>query len=129
MSKQYSHTPKINGLNHITIEVSDLQVAIDFYCNILGLTELPTPDAVKDYGIIWFDLNDGRALHLVQNKGVSQTGKAHFAITVENIEAWRKFLEGKNVEIFSPMFKLYNAERFFLKDPSGNRIELIKWID
>jgi catechol 2,3-dioxygenase-like lactoylglutathione lyase family enzyme len=129
MFNQYSQPPEISGLHHIAVDVSDLQAAIDFYRNILGLAELPTPDDVKDSGILWFDLKNGRALHLVENKELSHTGKAHFAITVEDIEVWRQFLAEKNVEIFSPLLNLYNAERFFLRDPSGNRVELVKWLD
>jgi catechol 2,3-dioxygenase-like lactoylglutathione lyase family enzyme len=129
MSEQHLHPPKINVLNHIAIEVNDIQKALAFYLNILGLTELTTPGDVKESGIRWINLGNGQALHLVENREATSANIAHFAITVDDIEVWRTYLTSKDVEIFSPKIKLYNAERFFLKDPSGNRLELVKWLD
>jgi catechol 2,3-dioxygenase-like lactoylglutathione lyase family enzyme len=129
MSEQQLHPPQINVLNHIAIEVNDIHKALSFYLDALGLTELATPEDVKESGIRWIDLRNGQALHLVENREASAANIAHFAITVDDVEAWRTYLKGKGVEIFSPKIQLYNAERFFLKDPAGNRIELVKWLD
>ena len=129
MSEQQLHPPQINILNHIAIEVNDIHKALAFYLEILGLNELETPIDVKESGIRWIDLRNGQALHLVENREATSANIAHFAITVDDVEVWRTYLGGRGVEIFSPKIKLYNAERFFLKDPSGNRIELVKWLD
>lgn len=129
MSDQHSNPPKKSGLDHVTVDVNDLHSAIDFYRNILGLTELQIPDTIKDSGIRWFDLKNGQALHLVENKRETSADNAHFAITVEDIEAWRTYLKGISVEIVPAKIKLYNAERFFIRDPSGNRVEIVKWLE
>ncbi len=129
MSEQHLRPPPINVLNHVAIEVNDIQEALFFYLDVLGLTELTTPADVKESGIRWIDLTNGQALHLVENRVKTSTNIAHFAITVDDVEEWRTYLKDRGVEIFSPKIKLYNAERFFLKDPSGNRIELVKWLD
>ena len=129
MSEQKLHPPQINVLNHIAIEVNDIPDALAFYLDVLGLTELSTPDDVKESGIRWIDLKNGQALHLVENRDATSANIAHFAITVDDVEVWRTYLNGRGVELFSPKIELYNAERFFLKDPSGNRLELVKWLD
>ena len=129
MSGQHLHPPQLEVLNHIAIEVNDIDDALAFYLDILGLTELPTPADVKESGIRWIDLSNKQALHLVENRDASSANIAHFAITVDDVEVWRTYLNDRGVEIFSPKLQLYNAKRFFLKDPSGNRIELVKWLD
>jgi len=129
MYDQQSHSPEISGLNHAAIEVNDLQAAIYFYREVMGLVQLPMPAAVKGIGIRWFDLKNGQALHLVENRKASSPNKAHFAIAVKDIEPWRTYLKRIGIEIIPPKVKLYNAERFFLRDPSGNRVELVKWLD
>ena len=129
MPEQHLHPPQINVLNHIAIEVSDIHEALAFYLDVLGLKELKTPIDVKSSGIRWIDLRNGQALHLVENREASAADIAHFAITVDDVDAWRTYLKGRGVEIFSPKVRLYNAERFFFKDPAGNRIELVKWLD
>lgn len=129
MNNKNSHPPKISSLNHIAVEVNDINDALDFYLGVMGLKELPTPDSVKESGFRWIDLNNGHALHLVDNKEASPPGTAHFAIAVEDVDAWREYLSGRGVEILSPKINVYNARRFFFKDPFGNRIELVKWQD
>ena len=129
MNNKESHPPKISSLNHVAIEVKDMNDALDFYLGALGLTELPTPASVKESGFRWIDLRNGQALHLVENKDASPPGTAHFAIAVEDVEGWRTYLTERGVEILAPKVNVYNAERFFFKDPFGNRIEFVKWQD
>jgi catechol-2,3-dioxygenase len=129
MSEQCLNAPQLKILNHIAIEVKNIQEALVFYIDVLGLSEMITPADIKESGIRWIDLGNGQALHLVENREATAASIAHFAITVEDVESWRTYLDNRGVETFSPKIKLYNAERFFLKDPTGNRIELVKWLD
>jgi catechol 2,3-dioxygenase-like lactoylglutathione lyase family enzyme len=116
----------IAGINHITVEVKDLEEALEFYVDILGLDELDTPDNIKEARVRWIKFNDGSALHLIENVNCSPPVLAHMALRVEDLNTWEEYLKNKGVDIRAPKLNVYNAERFFINDPSGNRIEIIK---
>ena len=128
MKKNQSHTLKITKLHHITVEVQDLEEAFHFYTKILGFEEMPTPVEIKDKEIRWIGLPGDQAIHLIEIKGAKAPESAHFAILVDEVEKWEKFLNDQNIETHPPKFYIYNAKRFFFKDPSGNRIEFVKWL-
>jgi len=116
--------PSLGGLHHVAIDVTNLQEVLDFYINILGLEELPTPDNIKEKGIRWLELGEKSSLHLVEVRNVKPSEMAHFALKVDDVNGWRKYLEEKDVKVHKPIHEIYNVERFFLKDPSGNRFEI-----
>ena len=116
----------ISGIHHITVEVKDLEEALDFYVDILGLDKLDTPENIKEAGVRWIKFNDGSALHIIKNEDCSAPELAHMALAIDDVTSWKEYLSNKGVEIKSPKLNVYNAERFFINDPSGNRIELIK---
>ena len=118
---------KINFLDHVALEVRDLNKAIDFYTEIMGLDLMDTPKSVKENGVQWLHLNDQQAVHLVENSEMKPENIAHVALNVDDVSEWRKTLEAQGVEITPAKFNMYRAERFFILDPSGNRIEILKW--
>lgn len=121
--------PKPGTLDHSALEVKNLQEASEFYMRVLGLKELQTPENVKAQGIVWLQWGDGSILHLVQSERMTPPFFAHIAISVDDIAAWRAHVIGMGVNIESPKMEVYSAKRFFVRDPSGNRIELVKWLD
>jgi len=120
--------PTIGRLNHVAIEVADLPSALYFYQDILGLNQLPMPEGLKEKGIYWIDLGQSLALHLIEKPDSIPGTKAHLAITVDDLTAWRQYLEWRGVNYVPPRIMIYKAERIFITDPSGNRIELVKWL-
>ena len=119
---------KITKLDHITIEVHDIETALQFYIEIIGLDEIETPSEVKDKGVRWLSIPGGQALHLIEKPDMKEPASAHFAIVIDDPDSWQKHLTQNQIEIQSPKFDIYNAQRFFIKDPSGNRIEFLKWL-
>ena len=122
-------SPTPGTLDHIAIEVGHIEEAVRFYTRVLNLKELPTQEDVKTQNIRWLDLGKGRALHLVESDTGTPALTAHFAISVDDIDAWRAHVDATGTEITPPKIDLTNAERFFIRDPSGNRIELVQWLD
>ncbi|MDB6024148.1 MAG: bleomycin resistance protein, partial [Verrucomicrobiales bacterium] len=55
-------------------------------------------------------------------------GRRHFALRVESADAARKLLVQRGVTIRETT-PIPGAERFFIADPDGNRIEIIEWKD
>ena len=106
-------TPKATpvGINHVAIEVGDIQAALDFYRGFLEFEVASQSDkaAFVYFGDQFINFSLGR------NQG--QDGKRHFGIAVDDKPLAIKCLEEMGVEL------LEGAFTDFL-DPWGNRIEL-----
>ena len=125
---EVSRIPRIKALDHVTVEVTDLEQAMNFYTGVMGLFSLTMPHELTDKDVRWLDLGGGRALHLVENPEARPGQTAHIALEVSDLEQWKDHLKSKNIKIYPPKMGLYRAERLFLFDPSGNRIELVRWL-
>jgi catechol-2,3-dioxygenase len=117
----------INYLDHVALEVQDLDSAMKFYTDIIGLELMDTPETVKTKGVRWLRLNETQALHLVENKNITPGHIAHIALNVNDVSVWKDHIEKNGIKIDPPKFAMYKAERFFINDPSGNRIEFLNW--
>src|SRR5690606_18818883 len=95
-----------------------------FYGEILGLQEIPVAESMRDRGLIWFKLGE-LDLHVGQEEGVDRTlTKAHLAYEVEDMQALRKHLSERGIEMFEqPLIAGY--DRVHIRDPFGNRVEII----
>lgn len=120
--------PKSGTLDHIAVDVKDLEEALQFYTRILGLKEQATPDNVRANGVLWLQWDDGTVFHLIRSAGMSPPVLGHLAVCVEDAEAWREYISAMGVDIESPKVQVYNAKRFFVRDPSGNRLEFVQWL-
>jgi catechol 2,3-dioxygenase-like lactoylglutathione lyase family enzyme len=119
----------IIGLHHaqITIPKGAEEQGKDFYCNVLGLTEIEKPDSLKGRGGFWLQVGD-KEVHVGAEEGFDRlTTKAHLAYQVDDLSYWRKVLEENNIKMFESV-PIPNYERFEFRDPFGNRVEIIKEI-
>ena len=120
----------IVGVHHvqITIPQGAEEQGRHFYCRLLGLVEIEKPDALKARGGFWLQVGD-RQVHVGTEKDVErQKTKAHIAYQVTDLTAWRKRLEAEGYKILDGA-PIAGYERFELRDPFGNRIELIEAIE
>jgi catechol 2,3-dioxygenase-like lactoylglutathione lyase family enzyme len=97
-----------------------------FYGELLGMTEVQKPEALAKRGGVWFQAGNHQ-LHIgVQADFVAAT-KAHPAFHVENLLSLRDQLLAKGLFIIEDE-DLPGANRFYLTDPFGNRLEFLEWI-
>ncbi|RXJ72733.1 glyoxalase [Veronia nyctiphanis] len=117
----------IVGINHVqvTIPVGKEQDAREFYCKVLGLKELEKPDALKVNGGLWLLLGDLQ-IHLgTENNPHRDQSKAHIAYEVTDIVYWREKLTSQGISI-KENTAIEGWARFDIRDPFGNRIELMQ---
>ena len=110
---------------HITVPLEGLDRARAFYCDIVGLTEVPKPPELTVYPGFWLQF-DGLQLHVGGEDGEFdrwQSG-AHISIQVDNLAERRARLEAFGTEVKS-MVLYPGYDRFEFRDPFGNRMELI----
>jgi len=110
---------------HITVPTDRLAEAHAFYCDVLGLTETPKPEALKVYPGFWIQL-DGLQLHVGGEDSIVNRWEsgAHLAIEVADLSERRARLEAAGITT-EPMVYYPGYDRFEFRDPFGNRMELI----
>lgn len=111
---------KLVGIHHVAVNVSDVEAAIGFYTEVMGLTlRQDRPDF--GFGGAWLDLGD-RQLHLVEAPVPEDRGQ-HFAVQVPDMDHAVAELRRRGVAVSDPVPVGRNRQAF-LHDPSGNTIEL-----
>ncbi|WP_164669707.1 VOC family protein [Virgibacillus doumboii] len=96
-----------------------------FYQELLGFKEVEKPEQLKINGGVWFQAGNVH-IHIGVEDPFVPAKKAHPAIHVKNIEAMKAYLNGKGVA-FKVDDKLPGANRFYVTDPFGNRLEFLEW--
>ncbi|GAB1857652.1 hypothetical protein MHTCC0001_24890 [Flavobacteriaceae bacterium MHTCC 0001] len=95
----------------------------EFYCNILGLTEIEKPSALKKNGGFWVEIADIQ-LHIGTEK-LEGKSKRHPAFEIDNLLEVKEYLTNRGVRIKEDI-KIPGIERFSIFDFWDNRIELME---
>jgi len=114
----------ITHIDHCTVLITNLEAARAFYGGILGLTEIAPPREF-DFVALWYDLG-GQYLHLLLKPNPDTISPRHFCLQVADISAARAHMQKLGVPMDETV-KIAAADRFFVRDPDGNRIELLQW--
>lgn len=97
-----------------------------FFKKILGFEEIEKPDTLRKNGGVWF-ASGNIQVHIGIEESFSPAKKAHPAFEVSNLEELKTHLFENKIQ-FTEDDKLPGANRIYLFDPFGNRIELLEWI-
>lgn len=112
-------------LDHVSVLITDMERSLRFYRDVLGLTQINKPRTF-DFEVLWFDLGDQHLHCLLKDRPDTQSPR-HFALRVADVPAARVYCKslGLSVQETTP---IPGADRFFIHDPDGNRIEIIQWL-
>lgn len=118
----------IVGLDHVQLAMpkGGEDTARAFYTGVLGMAEGEKPAHLKAHGGCWFHAA-GVDLHLGVEDAFRPAGKAHPALLVDDLGAVRAGLERHEID-FLPGLPLEGYARGDIRDPFGNRIELMQKI-
>ena len=107
-------------MHHVSINVDDVDEAVRFYTEVLGLSRRIDRPELGVQGA-WLDAGD-QQVHLIQGEPPPGRGQ-HFALLVDDLDGVVVDLRsgGQKVSDPSPVGKSRQA---FLNDPAGNLIEL-----
>ena len=114
-------------IHHVQITVPEgaEDAARAFYCEVLGLPEVPKPESLAGRGGFWVAARE-QQVHVGTEIGVDRLAtKAHLAYVVDDLAVWRQMLESRKIKILESI-PLPGYSRFEFRDPFGNRIELIE---
>jgi catechol 2,3-dioxygenase-like lactoylglutathione lyase family enzyme len=117
----------IHGLDHVQLAMpaGSEDPARRFYVDVLGLIEVPKPPALTGRGGCWFQLPDGRQLHLGVDAGFTAARKAHPALRTPLLDDLAARLTAAGFPVTWDT-ELAPARRFYTADAFGNRLELVE---
>lgn len=115
---------RFTHIDHCSVVITDVAKARHFYGELLGLKEIPAPHEF-DFVALWYDLG-GQYLHLLLKPQPDTISPRHFCLHVEDARAAREYFHQRGVPI-EETTKIAAADRFFIRDSDGNRIELLHW--
>jgi glyoxylase I family protein len=108
------------AVHHVSINVDDVDAAVRFYRDTLGLEQRSDrPDF--PFGGAWLDAG-GQQVHLIEGEPPPGLGQ-HFALLVESLEATVAELRDRGLEVSDPR-PVGSSRQAFVSDPSGNLVEL-----
>jgi lactoylglutathione lyase len=107
---------RLVGINHVALEVGDLDAAIEFYGAIFELRGVE-----YEPGMAFIDMGD-QFLALQQGRTQSRDQTRHFGLVVDDKPAVRAALEARGIELLP-------GRRLDFFDPWENLIQVIDYRD
>ncbi len=108
--------PHLVGINHVALEVGDLEAALEFYGRLFDLTlrgRVP--------GMAFVDIGD-QFLALSEGRSQPADDSRHFGLVVDDKDAVRAALSEAGVDVLP-------GRGLDFRDPWGNRVEIVGYRD
>ena len=106
--------PRLVGINHVALEVDDIDGALEFYGRLFDLRLRG-----RSAGAAFVDIGD-QFIALMQGRSQPPDRARHFGLVVDDKVAARRALEEAGVEILP-------GRRLDFLDPFGNRVEIVQY--
>ena len=121
--------PSVKRLQHTSIPMppGGDDDARAFYCEVLGMREIPKPEGLAAMTVIWFAANeDGDEVHVFQEANMGRNSAAqHLCLEVDDIEGYKTRLHDRGYDVRIPE-TIHNRPRLFVRDPFDNLLELVE---
>jgi catechol 2,3-dioxygenase-like lactoylglutathione lyase family enzyme len=122
----------VKGLNHITINTTEIRATVDFYGRILGWKQMETVP-FDGFSLVYFQIPGGGRMELfdyggknpVNAREESEAGLRHVAFTVDDVDEAEKMLRAKGVQVTMAATDLpsLNSRAILFLDPNGVTLE------
>src|SRR5438093_10324501 len=107
--------PRLVGINHLALEVGDIDEALVFWESIFGELELRG----RNRNMAFIDIGD-QFIALSQGRTQPPDGARHFGLVVDDKEATRRALEEAGADIAS-------GRGLNFRDPWGNNVQVVQY--
>jgi catechol 2,3-dioxygenase-like lactoylglutathione lyase family enzyme len=115
-SRADQRKPRLVGINHIALEVGDIEQALAFYGKIFDFTL-----RAKRPGNAFIELGD-QFINLMQSGAGHRDARRHFGLVVDDRSHVRALVETAGGELLPGPFLDF-------LDPWGNRVEVVEYRD
>jgi catechol 2,3-dioxygenase-like lactoylglutathione lyase family enzyme len=106
--------PRLVGINHVALEVDDIDAALAFYGRLFELEVVEHSDSAA-----FIELGD-QFIALMKGRSQQPDRARHFGLVVDDKEAARRALEDVGAEILPGRFLDF-------RDPFGNRVQVVQY--
>ncbi len=119
-------------MSHVSVTVTDVGKAREFYTGLLGLQEIPRP--AFDFPGIWYSLGGDLQLHIILNDQLTrpaveretiQIRYPHFALWTDDADETARRIETLGVPCRDVVSGPTGLRQIFVKDPDGNMVEFL----
>src|SRR5436190_21763451 len=117
----------VTSLHHVNVTVPpELEQATkEFYGSVLGLKQVPKPAAARQRGA-WYQIGENQ-LHLsVEDEQRGPLSSRHICFNVSNLGETEKRFRNAGVEIIPDPRPIPGTDRFYVRDPGGNQLEIVQ---
>lgn len=120
---------QFKGIDHIQLAApkGSEEAAREFFKGILGLEEMEKPEKLKRNSGVWFRLGN-QQIHIGVEEPFVPAKKAHPAFEVENLAELKLHFMEHGIEVIDDA-NLPGANRIYVSDTFGNRIEILEWVE
>jgi catechol 2,3-dioxygenase-like lactoylglutathione lyase family enzyme len=116
MSDEMAERPRLVGINHVALEVGDIEEALSFYGQIFDVTLRG-----RLQGMAFIDMGD-QFIALSEGRTQPADRARHFGLVVDDRGAVREALEQAGVEILP-------GRGLDFRDPWGNHLQVVEYRD
>lgn len=119
------------AIHHVNVTVPrSLEDATKhFYGAVMGLAEVPKPEASRGRGGAWYQLGPVQLhLSIEEARGENCISKRHVCYTVNNLAEAEERFRAAGVEIVPDDLPTLGVSRFYVRDPGGNRLEIAQQV-
>jgi catechol 2,3-dioxygenase-like lactoylglutathione lyase family enzyme len=106
--------PRLVGINHVALEVEDLEAALEFYGRVFEF-ELRG----RVHGMAFLDMGD-QFIALAEGRSQAPDRARHFGLVVDDREAAREALVAAGAEILP-------GRGLDFRDPWGNHVQVVEY--
>ncbi|MDX6721885.1 MAG: hypothetical protein QOD73_289 [Solirubrobacteraceae bacterium] len=107
-------TARLVGINHVALEVGDLDAALDLYGRLFAFTLRGRAPSMA-----FVDMGD-QFIALAEGRSQGADDERHFGLVVDDVDAAREAAEREGLEILGR-----RSTSFDFRDPWGNRFQVV----
>jgi lactoylglutathione lyase len=108
-------TARLVGINHVALEVGDLDAALDLYGRLFAF-ELRG----RVHGMAFLDMGD-QFLAVAEGRSQPPDDGRHFGLVVDDVDAARAAVEREGLRLLGRR----RGQSFDFRDPWGNRFQVV----
>lgn len=106
--------PRLVGINHVAIEVGDIDEALAFYAQVFELTLRG-----RSHEMAFIDIGD-QFVALSHGRSQEADADRHFGLVVDDMDATRRALEEAGADLLS-------GRGLNFRDPWGNLVQIVQY--
>jgi predicted enzyme related to lactoylglutathione lyase len=106
--------PRLVGINHVAIEVGDIEEALAFYGRVFEFTLRG-----RSHEMAFIDIGD-QFIALSQGRSQEADTDRHFGLVVDDMDATRRALEAAGADLLS-------GRGLNFRDPWGNLVQIVQY--